>query len=88
MAPEDLGFKRVAPREIHGGETVEEAATTFLKILEGEGTEAQEQVVISNAALALFSMNESSGLESCVERATRSLKSGAAGETFKNLVNQ
>jgi len=87
LIPEDLGFKKVAPAAIHGGESVEEAAGIFLKILEGKGTEEQEQVVISNAALALFSMNESSGLGSCVERATGSLKSGAAGNIFKNLVN-
>jgi anthranilate phosphoribosyltransferase len=87
LIPEDLGFKRVGAAAIHGGETVEEAAGIFLQILEGNGTEAQEQVVISNAALALFCMDESQGLDRCAERATRSLRSGAAGEIFKKLVN-
>ena len=87
LIPEDLGLKRVGAAAIHGGETVEEAAGIFLQILEGNGTEAQEQVVISNAALALFCMDESQGLDRCAERATRSLRSGAAGEFFKKLVN-
>ena len=68
-------------------EAVEEAAAVFLRILQGSGTEAQESVVIANAALALYCMDEEKGLAHNVERAARSLKSGAALETFKKLVN-
>ncbi len=58
----------------------------FLQILEGEGTEAQNDVVVANAALALFCMDESRGLENCIGRARESLDSGAALSTFKNLI--
>lgn len=87
LIPADLGLERVVPADIYGGEHVEEAAGLFLRILEGSGSEAQENVVIANAALALYCMDEKKGLANSVERATRSLKSGAALETFKKLVN-
>jgi len=38
---------------IHGGKTVEEAAKIFSNILEGKGTDPQNQVVMVNAAFAL-----------------------------------
>jgi anthranilate phosphoribosyltransferase len=85
LVPEELGLKRVTPAGIYGGATVEEAAGVFLRILEGEGSEEQEHVVIANAALALYCMDEKAGLGNSVERATRSLRSGAALRTFKNL---
>lgn len=87
LIPADLGLEKVVPADIYGGNHVEEAAGIFLKILEGSGSQAQENVVIANAALALYCMDEGKGLANSVERATRSLKSGAALETFKKLVN-
>ncbi len=86
LVPADLGMERIDPSRIRGGDSVEEAAGVFLDILEGRGTEAQENVVIANAALALLCMDEGKGLDNCLERATRSLRSGAALKTFKNLV--
>ena len=47
----------------------------------------EEALKLANAALALYCMDEGKGLANSVERATRSLKSGAALETFKKLVN-
>src|SRR5574339_13731 len=52
--PEQLGKRMVEPHDIHGGNTVEEAAKIFLKILRGEGTWAQNAVVLANAAMALY----------------------------------
>lgn len=86
FSPEDLGLKQVTARDIYGGSSVEEASAVFLQILEGRGSPAQNSVVIANAALALFSMDESKGLENCMGRARESLESGAALNTFKNLI--
>lgn len=86
MLPADLGFTQVKPSEIYGGSSVEEAAGVFLKILEGKGSRAQKEVVIANTAMALYCMDESAGLDRCLERATESLESGSALSTFKNLV--
>jgi len=88
MGPEDMGLRRVSPEQIHGGTTVGEAAGLFKKILEGQGSAEQEDVVIANAALALYCMDESAGLDSAVDRADRSLRSGSALRTFQQLTQQ
>ena len=53
--PEQLGKRMVEPHDIQGGSTVEEAAKIFLKIVKGEGSWAQNAVVLANAAMALHS---------------------------------
>jgi anthranilate phosphoribosyltransferase len=88
VVPADLGLDTVLPADIYGGATVEEAASVFLKILEGKGSQAQNEVVIANAALALYCMDENSGMEHCMGRARQSLESGAAHTAFKQLISQ
>lgn len=85
--PADLGFEAVQPSEIYGGSTVDEAASVFLDILEGKGSRSQKDVVVANAAMALFCMDERSGLDHCLDRARESLESGKAEHAFKQLVN-
>jgi len=53
MTPEQLGKRMVSPEDISGGNSVEEAARIFSKILKGEGSWAQNAVVLANAAMAL-----------------------------------
>ena len=53
MTPEQLGKRMVQPQDISGGNSVEEAANIFTTILKGEGTWAQNAVVLANAAMAL-----------------------------------
>jgi len=86
LTPEDLGLSRVNSSDIYGGISVQEAATVFLKILEGKGSRAQKDVVMANAALALYCMDESRGLSTCLDRARESLDSGSALKTFKKMV--
>ncbi|HER09734.1 MAG TPA: anthranilate phosphoribosyltransferase [Bacteroides sp.] len=86
LYPSDLGLSPVLPADIYGGATVEEAASIFRKILEGTGTRAQNEVVIANAAYALYCMDESRGIEKSLERARESLKSGSAWKAFRQLV--
>lgn len=86
LAAVDLGMEGVQPRDIFGGSTVEEAAGIFLKIIKGEGTKAQNNVVLANAAFALYCMDEEKGLQGSLERARHSLESGAALNSFTKLV--
>lgn len=83
---QDLGLSRVRYEEIKGGTTVEDSARLFTIILEGKGTAAQEAAVIANAAMALYCANRAAGLPAAVQRATDSLKSGAAFQAFKKLM--
>src|ERR1700749_629364 len=52
--PEELGKRMVNATDIYGGNTVEEAARIFTRILKVEGTWAQNAVVLANAAMALY----------------------------------
>ena len=51
--PEQLGKRTVTPASIYGGDSVEEASAIFTSIIKGEGTWAQNAVVLANAAMAL-----------------------------------
>ncbi len=85
--PEDLGFHRVKLADIGGGDSVEAAAQIFTRILSGEGTQAQNQVVLANAGLALYAANRSKSLEQCIGEAKEALMSGRAMNTFKKLIS-
>jgi anthranilate phosphoribosyltransferase len=84
---ESLGKRMVSPRDIYGGDSTNEAATIFLKILKGEGTWAQNAVVIANAATALCSRGNFPDYEHCYELAVDSLESGKAYQSFKKLIS-
>lgn len=84
--PADLQMSEISAQDILGGSTVEESAKLFIRILEGQGTNAQQQVVIVNAALALFCADRKSGWDMAVDKATESLQSGRALSTFKKLI--
>src|SRR5258708_27905451 len=55
MTPEELGKRMVNATDIYGGNSTEEAAKLFTKILKVEGSWAQNAVVLANAAMALHS---------------------------------
>ena len=76
-----------APTEIHGGNTVEEAAGIFTSVLKNEATEAQRDVVAANAALAIDSFKEESNLVDSLAEAQDSLASGRAFDSFTSVVD-
>lgn len=86
-APADLGLPHLTFADLKGGDTVEEAAKVFMRVLEGQGTRAQNAVVTANAGMALYAANQEAGLPAALERASEALKSGKALVSFKKLVN-
>jgi anthranilate phosphoribosyltransferase len=88
LSPKDLGLPLLTQEQLAGGDTVEESAKIFVKILEGEGTEAQNAAVIANAGMALFTGHQQDGLETAIARAKESLFSGKALEAFKKLITK
>jgi anthranilate phosphoribosyltransferase len=86
-APADLGLPRLTYADLKGGDTVEEAAKVFMRVLEGNGTAAQNAVVTANAGMALYAANQAAGLPAALARASEALKSGKALASFKKLVN-
>ncbi len=85
MTPEGMGMSAVAAYEIEGGATVEASAKIFEKILKGEGTKAQNQVVIANAAMAL-QCGLDIPLEAAIGKAEEALMSRQALKTFKTIL--
>ena len=86
-APADLGLPRLTYADLKGGDTVEEAARVFMRVLEGNGTAAQHAVVTANAGMALYAANQAAGLPAALARASEALASGKALASFKKLVN-
>jgi anthranilate phosphoribosyltransferase len=86
MTPEQLGKRMVNPADIYGGNTVEEAAKIFTKILKGEGTWAQNAVVLANAAMALHCTGNFKTYDDAYAKAVESLESGKANEALKKLI--
>ena len=86
LSPADLNFETYKPEALIGGNSVEEAAKIFINILQGKGTDAQNNVVIANAGLALNCINKNKSREENMDLARESLVSGKALEVFKKTV--
>jgi anthranilate phosphoribosyltransferase len=87
MTPEQLGKRMVAAEDIYGGNSVEEAAKIFSKIIKGEGSWAQNAVVLANAAMALHCTGNYATYEDAYLAAVDSLESGKADKTLQTLIS-
>jgi anthranilate phosphoribosyltransferase len=85
ISPDDFGVKTLTQEAIHGGPTIDSSAKIFTHILNGHGTEAQNNVVCANAALAISTVTKKSIIES-FELAKVSLFEGKAKSSFETLV--
>lgn len=81
---EDFNLKKLLFDQIKGGETIEESAQIFLNIMSGKGTEAQQNVVCANAALAISTFENSSIIDAFA-KAQESLQSGNALKKLHKL---
>jgi anthranilate phosphoribosyltransferase len=77
LKPEDFGVSILTQKEIQGGTTIEESAKLFMNIIEGKGTDAQNNVVCANAGMAIATVNSLSPIQG-FEIAKESLLSGKA----------
>lgn len=85
MTAEALGKRSVSASDIYGGSTVAEAANIFVAILKGEGTWAQNAVVLANSAMALQCTGKYSAYDDCYQLAVESLESGKALAAMKKI---
>ncbi len=88
FSAEDLGKRTVSPADIYGGSSVEEAAKIFLSILKGEGTWAQNAVVLANSAMALQCTGKYKTYNDCYQLAVESLESGKAYQSLQKLTGR
>lgn len=86
MTPQQLGKRIVAAEDISGGNTPEEAAAIFVRILKGEGSWAQNAVVLANAAMALNCTGKFVRYEDAYQAAVESLEGGKAYQCLQKLI--
>lgn len=87
MTPEQLGKRMVSAQDISGGNSVEDAAMIFTTILKGEGTWAQNAVVLANAAMALHCTGRYRSYDEAYNEAVKSLESGNANRALAKLIS-
>jgi anthranilate phosphoribosyltransferase len=84
LHPKHLNLSKLQFEDIKGGATIEKSATLFMNIINGNGTEAQQNVVCANAAMAI-SIVENMPLLDAFAIAKESLEAGKASEKLKKL---
>ena len=85
FSPEDLGIPQIQQQEIFGGNTVDDAAKIFINVIDGKGTEAQNNVVCANAGLAIATSKQVNHKEG-FQLAKESLLSGKAKQSLDKLI--
>ena len=84
LHPSDFGLQTIEASKIAGGESIEESAQIFLNVLQGKGSDAQNQVVCANAGVAIATAKGISAKEG-YEKAAEALHSGKALNALKTL---
>lgn len=87
LSAEELGKRTVSAMDITGGNSVEDAANIFLKILKGKGSWAQNAVVLANAAMALQCTGGYKNYDEAYNSAVESLEGGKAYQQLQKLIS-
>ena len=85
FSSEDLGLQNNTQEAIFGGNSVADASKIFKTIISGNGTEAQNNVVCTNAGLAIATAKKIAHIEG-YELAKEALHSGKANECLTKLI--
>ena len=86
ISPEDFEMKTASPREIEGG-TVEENVRILKNILSNNDDSARKNVVILNAAAALFAAESAESFQEGIEMARYAIESGDAMRKLRDFIN-
>jgi anthranilate phosphoribosyltransferase len=85
-SPKSLNMSAVKPEELFGGDTVEQATKIFMDILQGKGSEAQNNVILANSAFAIKTIFPNMEMEECINSAKESLESKKALKALEKLI--
>ncbi|MFT5645881.1 MAG: anthranilate phosphoribosyltransferase [Aureispira sp.] len=88
LTAQEIGQNKQNAKDLSGGSTIEAAAKIFSNILEGKGSTAQNQVVCTNAGIAIQRFNPQKALEDCIREAEEALLSQKAFQNFKGLLEK
>lgn len=84
LSPQDFGVSTVEDKAIVGGDDVADSAKIFMDILQGKGSQAQNNVVCANAGVAISTVDGISPREG-FEKAKESLMTGKGLTALKKL---
>lgn len=84
LKPADFGVGTIKEDEIRGGDSIRESAQIFIDILQGKGTEAQNNVVCANAAVAITTVQDLP-LQESFNKAKESLLGGKGLNALRKL---
>tara|TARA_R110002051_G_scaffold55112_2_gene102917 strand:+ start:11051 stop:12046 length:996 start_codon:yes stop_codon:yes gene_type:complete len=84
LKPSDFGVKQIMQSDIVGGDSIDSSAQIFLNVLQGKGTEPQNNVVCANAGIAIATVNNLTPLEGFV-KAKESLLGGHGLAALKKI---
>ncbi|MDY8134189.1 anthranilate phosphoribosyltransferase [Aquimarina sp. 2201CG5-10] len=84
LTPQDFGVSALKQEDITGGDSISESAEIFMNILNGKGTDAQNNVVCANAGMAIATVEGLQPKEG-FERAKESLLSGKGLTALKKV---
>ncbi|TLP81037.1 anthranilate phosphoribosyltransferase [Maribacter sp. ACAM166] len=84
LKPSDFGVKQINQADIVGGDSIEDSAQIFLNVLQGRGTEAQNNVVCANAGIAIATVEGLTPIQG-FERAKESLLRGKGLASLKKI---
>ena len=84
--PQELGLGKIKEEDIYGGETIEEAVSIFNAVLKGNGSTAQNNVVVANAAFAIQMIESSKSIKECVAIAQESIDSKGALRSLNKFI--
>ncbi len=84
LKPSDFGVKTILQSDIVGGDSIEASAQIFLDVLQGSGTEPQNNVVCANAGVAIATVKGITPKEG-FDLAKESLLSGKGLIALKKL---
>ncbi|MDO1511870.1 anthranilate phosphoribosyltransferase [Maribacter confluentis] len=84
LKPSDFGVSQIMQSDIVGGDSIDTSAQIFLNVLQGKGTEAQNNVVCANAGIAIATVEDLTPVQG-FERAKESLMSGKGLAALKKI---
>ena len=84
LKPSDFGVNTIKQSDIVGGDSIVESAQIFLNVLQGKGTEPQNNVVCANAGIAIATVEGLTPIQG-FERAKDSLLSGKGLTALKKI---
>ena len=84
--PADIGMHVADPKQLWGGNTPAEAMRIFDDVLSNRATQAQTEVVTTNAAFAIQVLEQGKDIDECVHMARESIESGKALEALKKYI--